>query len=60
MLADEAGKLLESNLLVCLNDPPHGDFSWARPGKTTFHWWYGAFEDDYKLPDERGCLLGQA
>jgi alpha-glucosidase len=59
MLADEAGKLLESNLLVCLNDPPHGDFSWACPGKTTFHWWYGEFEDDYKLPDERGVYSGR-
>ncbi len=52
LLADVAGKLLESNLLLCLNDPPQGDFSWVQPGKTTFHWWYGAFEDDYKLPSE--------
>ena len=29
LLADTAGKLLESNLLLCLNDPPEGDFSWA-------------------------------
>ncbi|HEX5472460.1 MAG TPA: glycoside hydrolase family 97 catalytic domain-containing protein, partial [Lacipirellulaceae bacterium] len=53
MIADAAGKLLESNLLLCLNDPPKGDFSWLRPGKTTFHWWYGEFEDDYKSPNER-------
>jgi alpha-glucosidase len=52
LLADTAGKLLESNLLLCLNDPPRDNFSWARPGKTTFHWWYGEFEDDYKLPNE--------
>jgi alpha-glucosidase len=52
LLADAAGKLLESNLLLCLNDPPQGDFSWAHPGKTSFHWWYGEFEDDYKLPSE--------
>ena len=52
LLADHAGKLLESNLLLCLNDPPQGDFSWAYPGKTSFHWWYGEFEDDYKLPSE--------
>ncbi len=52
LLADAAGKLLESNLLLCLNDPPQHDFSWLRPGKTTFHWWYGEFEDDYKSPNE--------
>ncbi len=53
LLADVAGKLLESNLLLCLNDPPRGDFSWAKPGKTSFHWWYGEFEDDFKLPPEK-------
>lgn len=50
LLADEAGKLLESNMLIALNDPPPkelGDFSWLRPGKTTFHWWNGEFEEDY-------------
>ncbi len=44
LLAENAGKLLESNLLVCLNDPPSGDFSWAKPGKTTWHWWNGTFD----------------
>jgi alpha-glucosidase len=37
LLGDSAGKLLESNLLLRLNDPPRGDFEWSRPGKTTFH-----------------------
>jgi alpha-glucosidase len=41
LLADQAGKHLESNLLLCLNDPPQGDYSWAKPGKTTWHWWNG-------------------
>jgi alpha-glucosidase len=62
LLADRAGKLLESNLLLCLNDVPPselGDFSWLRPGKTTFHWWYGAFEDDYKPPVKPGAYLGR-
>jgi len=27
-----------------LNDPPSGDFSWAKPGKTTWHWWNGTLE----------------
>jgi alpha-glucosidase len=53
LLGDSAGKLLESNLLLCLNDPPLSDFSWARPGKTAFHWWNGEFEADYKLPPEK-------
>ncbi len=43
-LADQAGKHIESNLLVCLNDPPQGDFSWVKPGKTTWHWWNGTAE----------------
>ncbi|QDT73385.1 glycoside hydrolase family 97 protein [Lacipirellula limnantheis] len=60
LLADRAGKLLESNLLLCLNDPPPpalGDFSWLRPGKTSFHWWYGAFEDDYQPAAARHAFL---
>ncbi|MDH4273069.1 MAG: glycoside hydrolase family 97 catalytic domain-containing protein, partial [Candidatus Aminicenantes bacterium] len=45
LLADEAGRHLESNILLCLNDPPEGDFSWLRPGKTTWHWWNGTAEE---------------
>lgn len=52
LLADEAGQHMESNLLVCLNDPPQGDFSWVRPGKTTWHWWNGTAEEG--LPFECG------
>jgi alpha-glucosidase len=50
-LADQAGRLVESNLLVCLNDPPppDSDFSWLRPGKTTWHWWNGTAEE--RLPE---------
>ena len=59
LLADTAGRMLESNLLLCLNDPPQGDFSWLQPGKTTFHWWYGEFEDDYKLPSESDVYLNR-
>jgi len=51
MLADAAGALLESNLLLCLNDAPQGDFRWVRPGKTTFDWWNGEFEEDHKLAE---------
>jgi alpha-glucosidase len=46
LLSDQAGKLIESNLLLCLNDPPGEiDFSWVRPGKTTWHWWNGTAEE---------------
>ena len=44
LLADRAGQLIESSLLLALNDPARGDFSWARPGKTTWHWWNGVVE----------------
>ena len=44
LLADSAGTLIESNLPVLLNDPPKGDFSWAKPGKSTWHWWHGGDE----------------
>lgn len=57
LLGDSAGKLLESNLLLCLNDSPRPDFSWVRPGKTTFHWWYGEFEDFDKQPGKPGASL---
>ncbi len=44
LLADRAGELIESNLLLALNDPPAGDFSWLKPGKTTWPWWNGTVE----------------
>lgn len=50
LLADAAGQLLESNLLLALNPKPEGDFSWVVPGKTTFHWWAGEFEHDFETP----------
>jgi alpha-glucosidase len=59
LLDDVAGNLVESNLLLCLNDPPAGDFSWAQPGKSTFHWWYGDFEDDHELPDGRETYVAR-
>jgi alpha-glucosidase len=44
LLADHPGKMVESSLLLCLNDPADGDFSWAEPGKSTWHWWNGEVE----------------
>jgi alpha-glucosidase len=49
-LADWAGRQIESSLLVCLNDPPERDFSWLRPGKTTWHWWNGTAEEGLPFP----------
>jgi alpha-glucosidase len=40
MIADDPGRLIESNLVFHLNDPcAIEDTSWIRPGKTTFPWW---------------------
>jgi alpha-glucosidase len=44
LLGDRAGRLIESTTILALNDPATGDFSWARPGKTTWHWWNGVIE----------------
>ncbi|MPY87468.1 MAG: glycoside hydrolase family 97 protein [Luteitalea sp.] len=42
MIADDPGRLIESNLILNLNEPRAiGDTSWIRPGKTTFPWWNG-------------------
>ncbi len=59
LLADHAGKLVESNLQYCLNAPPARDYSWAKPGKSSFHWWYGDFEDDYKQPDGEAVFVAR-
>lgn len=40
MIADDPGKLLESNIIFNLNEPSAiKDTSWIKPGKTTFPWW---------------------
>ncbi len=42
MVADGPGRLIESNLVFHLSDPPAiADTSWIKPGKTTFPWWNG-------------------
>jgi alpha-glucosidase len=43
MIADQAGRLVESNLVVNLNPPSAiGDTSWIKPGKTPWDWWNGS------------------
>ena len=42
MIADDPGRLIESNLIMNLNEPcAIADTSWIKPGKTTFPWWNG-------------------
>src|SRR4029077_20266889 len=53
LLAEEPGRLIESDLLLKLNAPcALGDVSWIKPGKTTFPWWNGFHEE--KLPFQPG------
>lgn len=47
MLGDAPGRLIESNLVTLLNPPPDKrDWSWVKPGKTSFPWW-----NDYVWPN---------
>jgi alpha-glucosidase len=42
LVADDPGRLIESNLVFHLSDPSKiKDTSWIKPGKTTFPWWNG-------------------
>jgi alpha-glucosidase len=42
MLAEDVGRLIESNLIFNLSDPcALKDTSWLKTGKTTFPWWNG-------------------
>jgi alpha-glucosidase len=42
MVADSAGKLIESNLVLNVSDPcAIADTSWIKPGKVAFLWWNG-------------------
>lgn len=51
MISDRIGELLESNILTSLNDPsPVTDWSWLKPGKTSFHWWNGDIVPDTIFP----------
>jgi alpha-glucosidase len=43
MIADQPGRLVESNMVLNLNPPcAIGDTSWIRPGKTSWDWWNGS------------------
>jgi alpha-glucosidase len=57
LLGDAAGKLIESNLLLCLNEPADGDFTWIKPGKTTWPWWNGTIEHSPKFTPESSFAI---
>lgn len=45
MIADQVERLVESDLMLNLNAPcALADTSWIQPGKTTFPWWNGFYE----------------
>jgi len=47
LISDRIGRLIESNILTSLNEPSQtSDFSWLKPGKTSFHWWNGDVTPD--------------
>ncbi len=42
LISDRIGALIESNIITTLNEPSKTkDWSWLKPGKTTFPWWNG-------------------
>ena len=47
LIGNRPGSLIESNILTSLCDPsPVADWSWLKPGKTTFPWWNGDITPD--------------
>jgi len=49
LVADEPGKLMESNMISDLNSPNRvQDTSWIHPGKASWNWWAGDIGPDGK------------
>ncbi len=47
LVGDRVGRLVESDLVLNLSDPcALKDISWIKPGKTTFPWWNGYYEEN--------------
>ncbi len=47
LISDQIGDLIASNIITTLCDPPaEMDYSWIKPGKTSFHWWNGDITPD--------------
>ncbi|MGA2740501.1 MAG: glycoside hydrolase family 97 protein [Bryobacteraceae bacterium] len=44
MIADQPGRLIESNIVINLNPPSEiVDTSWIKPGKAAWDWWSGTY-----------------
>ncbi len=55
MIADNPGKLIESNLVLCLNEPSKiADASWIKPGKAAWDWWSGRLVEGKRGKPEQG------
>ncbi|WP_435017843.1 glycoside hydrolase family 97 protein [Tundrisphaera sp. TA3] len=51
LIGDRVERLVESDLALNLNDPcAIADTSWIKPGKTTFPWWNGFYEEPGQIP----------
>jgi alpha-glucosidase len=51
MLGDAPGRLIESTIILSLNDPPaFRDTSWIRPGKAAWDWWSGQLAEGVAKP----------
>jgi alpha-glucosidase len=51
MLGDTPGRLIESTIILSLNDPPaFKDTSWIRPGKAAWDWWSGQLAEGVAKP----------
>ena len=47
MIADQPGRLIESNIIPNLNPPSAiADTSWIKPGKAAWDWWSGTYAKD--------------
>jgi alpha-glucosidase len=47
MIGDQPGRLIESNLVLNLNEPSKlTDTSWIKPGKASWDWWSGDAADN--------------
>ena len=47
MIADQPGRLIESNIVLNLSDPSKlADVSWIKPGKSAWDWWSGDAADN--------------
>ena len=46
LIGDSPGRLIESSLILNLNEPSAlADTSWLKPGKTTWYWWNGPYQE---------------